>query len=686
MAEKSPKPAVPRTHAGRRVTYGLNVTIAIVVAILIAGLVNYIGYNYLFQFRKDMTATGQYSLSPQSRKVIRASTEPVRIISLFSGSRNAELAARIERARGLVDEYGFVSSNVTVQHIDPAREPALLDAFYQTLRDRYADRLKPMDAAVQTGLQGVDQVQKLMRDQVARLTTLLEDAQMPQGKLPQSLQSITRVIAQQESDFGQYRSQIQQAMDRPLPDYTDATAKLATLLKMLDEGLFAQALRVIEPFTKDQGVPDAIRNELLALNDQFAQSRRVLAPLLETLAAAEPLMEYDELYLQLAHSNAVVLVGQDQVVVVTLEQMFKAADAGQEIREPQFLGEEKITGALLGMQQERMPMVVFVSSPQMPALGPQGMYQALASRLENMRFRVEEWSPQGRPGPMGQMMPPGDPPKVEPGQRAVWIILPIVPVNPMMPTPGGGVERVVSLMQERSAAGDGVLVMLAYSQNVRLGMPDLIVNWAQQWRINPLNDRMVLREQLLPDRSTVAQGVMQVTQWPAALPVTQALSGFGAVFAAVSPVEIMPAPQQGDDGLEVFPLVEVTGQGLWAERDPKQDSQLKPETAAARFIVAAAAQKEDGRRVVVVADPVWATDQFTALPAFPGNAELFVNSVYWLTGLEQMIAASARTQDIRRVGDLSPSALLTLKWVMMLGMPLGVGVVGMTVWAVRRRG
>jgi len=375
------------------------------------------------------------------------------------------------------------------------------------------------------------------------------------------------------------------------------------------------------------------------------------------------------------------------VTVVALEQMFRVAanTDGSGVAEPQFLGEEKITGALLGMQQQVMPMVVFVSNPQYPAFGQQGLLRLLGERLENMRFRVEEWSPQGRPGPMGQMLPAGDPPKPLPGQKTVWVVLPMASFNPMMPMQTGGSERVLSLIQERTMAGDGVMVILNYAQGARVGVPDPLALWAQEWGIHAMNDRLIMREIVQPNRTKIATIAHVVNQWPDALPITRALSGFSGLFSASSPLELTQSTDQDETQTQVWPLVEVRGQNLWAERDPKEDSKRPAEGNKDAYIVAAAA-KRDQSRLVLVADPAWVTDQIAGRADFPGNAELFVNSVYWLSDLEQMIAASARTQDIRRIGSITPQNQVILRWLMMLGMPLIVTAAGVGVWMVRRRG
>jgi len=56
-----------------------------------------------------------------------------------------------------------------------------------------------------------------------------------------------------------------------------------------------------------------------------------------------------------------------------------------------------------------------------------------------------------------------------------------------------------------------------------------------------------------------------------------------------------------------------------------------------------------------------------------------------LAGIEELIAASARTQDVRRIEAISPAKLSSLQWTMLIGMPLGTFIVGVGVWMTRRR-
>lgn len=145
-------------------------------------------------------------------------------------------------------------------------------------------------------------------------------------------------------------------------------------------------------------------------------------------------------------------------------------------------------------------------------------------------------------------------------------------------------------------------------------------------------------------------------------------------------------------------LAKISGEKIWAEDDlQNQNPRYNEEKSADDFTVAVAAER-DSSRIVVVSDGVWATNQITnygylgpgsaeAFGAqFPGNAELFVNSTLWLAGLDELIAASARSQDIRRIESMEESSLKAIQWLLPLLLPLIIVGCGVSVWVVRRRG
>jgi hypothetical protein len=116
-------------------------------------------------------------------------------------------------------------------------------------------------------------------------------------------------------------------------------------------------------------------------------------------------------------------------------------------------------------------------------------------------------------------------------------------------------------------------------------------------------------------------------------------------------------------------------------------------------MVGVAASNQAGARLVAVADAAWANDAIMNMgmlgrgtasvtgARFPANSELAVNSVFWLAGMDELIAASPRTQDIPRINpDMTQSALYGYRLLLVGGLPVLAIVLGMGVWFIRRRG
>lgn len=107
---------VVRSFSGREARFGslAFASVAVVLAILV-------GINYLASRRNkrwDLTAAKQFTLSDQTKKVLESLDRPV-VVRVFDRSEN------FERFRARLDEYRYVSDNVTVEYIDVERRPAL---------------------------------------------------------------------------------------------------------------------------------------------------------------------------------------------------------------------------------------------------------------------------------------------------------------------------------------------------------------------------------------------------------------------------------------------------------------------------------------------------------------------------------------------------------------------------------
>jgi len=123
--------------AGRSTRLGTISTASVLVVLGILSAINYISSRE--HKRWDLTSTGQFTLSPQSIKVLRSLDAPLKMTAF---ARDNELPALRDR----LGEYEYVSKNVTTDFVDPDKKPALARQLqiqsYGTIAVQYKDRIE----------------------------------------------------------------------------------------------------------------------------------------------------------------------------------------------------------------------------------------------------------------------------------------------------------------------------------------------------------------------------------------------------------------------------------------------------------------------------------------------------------------------------------------------------------------
>jgi len=701
MAKDQPKPRTD-TQSTRRAKYGLNVLIAVAAALAIVVLLNWIGHRHFQRF--DFTATRQYSLSPQSLKVLQGLEGDYRIITLLSDPATAPTQVRasaLRQAGDLAQEYDRYSDAVEVQQINP-NQITRLEGFYQQMLDRFEGDLTPIEQAIDSGRQQLGTLRSGLQTQLVLLRETLEDPELEDGELRTFVTRVAENFARFDQDIESIDSQVDQALDSPLPNYSSAKSTLQNLLDQVESRVLAVAVQQFTTATRRDNVAPSVKDNLLRLNDAFEATRQTLRSSVDELSEVAVPKGYQNLRTQLlSDPDTVVVLSPQRARVLALEDLFREPDARQlqpgETPELRFQGEEKLTGALVSLSMKNPPLVVFVSTGRRPAIGgPNAAYEAVAQRLRNVNFQVQEWNPQGGRSQFGQPTPPGPPPTPEEGQKAVWVVLPFEQQqpNPMNPNAGQqGKQQIVDLLTDRLAEGDAALIHATFAPTARFGQSDPLGQLLEPFGITAQTDRVIFRQQTDAEGRPIPQTQFEITDWPDALPITEAIRGLTGVFLQASPLQL------GGGNAKTFPLATLGERNMWAETDlafgnPPEYSDAE---AADQYTVAAAAEL-DGKRMIVVGDPVWCSNQITSYgllgpgtaeltgARFPANAELFVNSVYWLADLDELIAASPRSQDIRRIEAISPGTVVALRWVLLAGMPAGVLLIGVAVWLTRRGG
>lgn len=713
MTESNPPtqtPAPAPTQSQRRIRFGFNVFIAIAAAVAITIMINWLVYSQIDRvspawrgvIRYDLTSTRQHSLSDQTVNVLKDLDRDYQIVTLLRSTRSDD-STMLNQARDLIDEYARRTSRIKVEHINPTLDVARLDVFYGTLNSRYESQLTPIKASIDKAREVIARLKQQTASLAPPLRALSQDPSLTDKELQQFLVQFSRVSSRLDADTGLLEDNIQGELARgPLPVYSAARESYKRFLIEFDTKFYGQAIELLEPTTRKISTPATVREGLLHIIEGLKTARTDIAEALKAIEDAPAVESYDKLSVQLSsRDNSVVLLGDQGVRVISLGEMFRPAlQKDSNSAEPAFLGEEKITAAIIAMGIKEMPLVIFVhNSPKSPT-APSGGYSEAARRLTNLDFRVEEWSPAGRTSPMGQSMPPSPPPEPKPGQKAVWVLLPLEPPNPQNPM-SQTADQAIKVIVDRIAKGDSVMVFTTLSPAARFGPADPIIQFLEPWCLQPSLDRIILRQVQIETKETAAVNIIRLEEWPTALPISQAVRGMNGVIYAASPLELLPTA--GKD-VKTYPLIEVRAPDMWAERNISKfpNVKLDPAASAPAFTIGAAAETKDNR-LILITDPTWASDVIitNADPslqqqgiglaefygaAYPANAELFINGVYWLGGLDHLIAAGARSQDIRRITGVSKDGRTYLMLSLILGMPAIIAASGIGVWMIRRRG
>ncbi len=685
--------------------YGTNLAISIIAAVLIAVLLNWIAFKLVAPI--DLTRSGRYSLSPQTEKVLGSLDDKYEIVTLLAADGQQFDDAVINSAIGLVRSYESSSDNISVESINPLYESSKLDAFFLRLAERYEGQLQSPQAAIEAGLSMIEKVEQHHAGMLETARDLQDNPEQDNLDLSQYVvDPIHNQLVTWATEFPEQRQAIRTRLDEPLPPYGQVLTELQTAGSRLDRIYKAVIQSIDKVLAADR--PASVREDLLKLKQQVQAAIDDVEPTLNELRAAQVPPAYTDLRTRLyQRQQTIVVIGPNDVQVLLGADLFRLDQAAQEGAQGaptrQFLGEEKITGTLARMSLDKRPMVVFVYAGP-PPLGqgqPFTTYNQVGERLRAMNFDVRQWTPLPQTNPMtGQPGQPQPMPEPEPGQPAIWIMLPLQGFNPQNPAAGMVGQQIITKLEERLAAGDSALFILkpADTAGMSMGMGavgiDPLVQAVEPYGVLAQTDRIVHREAVISRRETRAVTEHPINSWPDESPITKALAGLQGVVAMGMPLELK-SPEGAN--LKPTPLIVVEGDAVFAPTDFRGDTPPKrdPATAKDRYIVGASVET-GSNRIVVIGDQVFATDYLTTLgmlgpntaeltgARYPANSELFVNSVYWLAGLDQLIAASPRSQDIARVEAIPDGTLKTIRIVLPFAIVGGAIAVGIAVFFRRR--
>lgn len=731
MADQSKNKPVARetfvveTAQQRRVKYGANVALSVVIVLVLTGLLVYCAGRV--GWRRDTTAAGTYSLKPQTVTLIKNLPQKVEIVGLFTKAkqqqdkreREEDPAVRYQQIADLLQEYQEKSNgNVTVRMIDRINEPGKVDDLFNAVARQYGNDFKKYEE-VMNGYEGtLDQILSVANEEIEALDK--NPPKLTDQKMLRTVGEIVVTVQYFPELLRDLRQEVKAQLKLKVPDYMGAATKIRTGLEGLTDRINAVQDR-FEQAKKDPKTPAEFKAYVAAAEPRYAKMKSAAGELLKKIGELGEIKQLDALRQSKNDKDSVVVLGTSDLKVIPSDDLYVTDRPGRmggdadTKQKPRFAAEQQLTRSIVSLTTKDKKRVVFVRSGGEPATMSlpmfrfTGAYADLADRLRGYGMEVLEkdvsgqWQMQAMQLQM-QMQGMPLPPEATDEQMkgAMWVVM-VTPQDPrqMMQNPAG--NMLAPKLNEHLKAGGSALVLVD-PQAEKL-------EFLKEWGIETKPDYLVIHDRI---ESKGARAEDMAQEWLRQQPVfvlnnygdhavTRPLQSLDGLFVPMIPVSTVEAK-----GVKTTPILPIPNDPkTWGESELEtirtgkatfSASGDKPDLAGP-FFGGAAAEKEGGKgRLMVIGNRTFALDDYVGIrdgvasqqqgrsvARFPGNGELISNSIFWLTGMDTMIAVSPTALEIPRVAAINPAGLNFLRvGVLIIGLPLVVLMAGSLVYLKRR--
>jgi hypothetical protein len=732
MSEKEfqPPPTTRvETQQERWLKYGGNVALMTVVVIGIAIVMIWCFQTPQLSARVDTTKAGLYSLKPQTVNIIKNNKQPIKIVSLYTpkkqgtpgveedfDSRGEAQPDQVQAVTDLLDEYRRKGNKIEVEVIDPAVQQTKVDQLIEEVIRNSGAEVKKYKAVVDEYPKVYDQIAKIATEQSKQVQAALQKTdKIDDPELGQTLILTMATVQGLPPQLKRTRDGVEKRIGQKIPDYRGAVNSIDEGMQMLS-GL---AGRIIEDFgaAKDNAkVPAEIKNymkdslasyaELKKLADDFAKRIKELGEL-----------KLEDLKQSLRAKNSILVMGENEWRILPFERVWQEPDAVNAMMtdgkpRKKFAGEQQITSAILSLTNKTKPKVVFVrpsgppvANPGIPGFQRGGPLSVIAERLREYNFEVLEKDLSGMWAMQAQMQRQfaAPEPSDEEIKDAVWIVLgiPSAPNQMGMPPQSVGPRLAAHLR-----AGGSAMV---------LTMPngDAMADALSEWGVTVHTDVVAVHEALKPTGARSADPIEEAMRVQMIFVIrdygdhmlTGPLKSLDSILFPILPIEtqakagykttrILPVPQT----LKVWGETNV--EGAMNGEEMKYDAPkgaAKGGDMSPPLYGGAVVEKEGGGRLIVFGCIQFALNQIIGIPdpnlarqgilvsRFPGNSELFLNSVFWLGRQEPLISISPTAMEVSRIKEINSGVLGVWRvGVLLILLPALVIVAGVVMF-VRRR-
>ena len=724
--EKAAQPAQPETQKQRWVKYGANVALVSVIVVALGFFVAAIAQSSRMKARIDTTRAGLYSLKPQTKQILKDLKQDVRIVSLYTRAKPPARPGQEEEdpdedratlVADLLDEYKRNSGGkIEIEVIDPVESPSKVDDLIGNVTERYGGEVKQYKDFIEgyAGKDKVDdQIRKALTEENAQVQALNKD-ELEASKLGKYVAAGSRYakgVLRQLEDSKEARETL---LKGKLPNYKRVADLIDEDMASLSSQL-AELIKLFDQAKDDPTASEPVKKYVAAARPRFETVKRLADGITEQVKKLGAL-KLDDLREQLRARNGILVMGPKEMKVLPQSQVWQDdPNAGRASRNPdvkpkkRFAGEQQITSAILALTNDKKPKVAFVRPGGAPLtqnggfFGPSGPLSAIAARLEEYNFEVVEKDLSGMWAMQQQMQQRGMPPQPEPSDEeikdAIWVVLSI-------PTGGGPMGPPPSIAPKvREHLDRGGSAMLLFIPQAE-AFDDVLAEWGLKVR----TDAIIVHKPI-PETGPPTADIIELAKHQPSIFVlnkygdhmlAKPVESLDTVMIGMNPVVATPKP-----GYKQWQLLPVPSDPQsWGETNIQSVSEAgaltfdKDSDLSGPLFGGAIVEKDGGGggRVIAIGalqflvnellyyeDSDLSARQRRHVDRFPGSAELFMNSIFWLARMEPMIAISPSALEVSRIQPMGEgSQWFWRRGVLLIGMPLLVVLAGALMY-VRRR-
>jgi hypothetical protein len=721
----------------RRFVYGTQVLITIALAVAVVSMAIWLAGRFSGRF--DMTSAGRNSLSPRTQKLLTGLNTNITLTGTYTTAlKEVRKFAEKHRnmVRDLLDLYETGGKGkVTTAMIDPSTSPADVQKLLKRLVEKsaYKDEANPHREAIKTFPELNTRIAEVVKSESDQINAIAQKDARLRGET--ALFGLRYELNRVQKDATDAEREIDELIKSEIPRYGQAVELARKNLTAAKSALSALQGWMMNEGRQIPGVADETRKFFEGAEGRY---KDLLSAIEAELSKTNDLkrVKFEELYDALKGGECILVETDSEAAVIPQYEVFVSrgdrAPPSDDGDQSEFNGETAVSSAILRLTQKVKTAVIFVRHGGQQMLRPdfknmnqfnmqelpRAPFGTINEMMTKENFSPEEWDLATAPAP----------PTVKDAAKTIYVIFPPSPPqrNPMMqqqPPMGMTPDQKQKILDAVRQGGLAIFMTGWSPPRSMFETTQAPYEYSEflksTWGIDVRTDAIALRfgpamkDPSLRFPSVTQQGQLDVIVGNDSIrltdhPIAKPLETLPAGLEGACPILLAPAASR-PAGAKIETVIETAqSDDIWAVTDIRRLSEDAKQHEGTRryesdipspFPIAVAGEGDGGQKVVVFASDQFISDNMLQMASlvrignslglaavFPANADLFLNSLHWLTGESNRIAVGPSRGDVPRLDKLKEGPVASFWRFFLAGLwPLCAGLAGLGVWLIRRK-